>query len=429
MDRRSIRNTLASFIVSVVVTASAFAQGLPIATPESVGMSGARLQRLSSAMKRAVDEGKVGGVVTLVARKGKVVHYENFGQLDREKHVPMPKNAIFRIASMSKAITTTAAMMLVEEGRLLLEDPVSKFIPAFRKTTVMAASTTSGPDVASVPARREITIRDLMTHTAGISYGSGPLEAQYKAANVYMWYFADKDETIATTIERLATLPFASQPGERYVYGFSTDVLGVVVERASGLSLDEFFRTRIFEPLKMTDSSFYLAPEKASRFATVYSAAAADLTRAPEQGMGQGDYVKGPRKSYSGGAGVLSTASDYARFLQMLLNGGELDGVRLLGPKSVQLMTSNHVGNLYQEGRFGFGLGFEIVEHVGRSGRAGSVGEFGWGGAYYTKFWVDPVEKIVAVFMTQLLPSAGSALQDQFRVLVNQAVVASEVRH
>jgi CubicO group peptidase (beta-lactamase class C family) len=429
MDRRSIRNTLASFIVSVVVTASAFAQGLPIATPESVGMSGARLQRLSSAMKRAVDEGKVGGVVTLVARKGKVVHYENFGQLDREKHVPMPKNAIFRIASMSKAITTTAAMMLVEEGRLLLEDPVSKFIPAFRKTTVMAASTTSGPDVASVPARREITIRDLMTHTAGISYGSGPLEAQYKAANVYMWYFADKDETIATTIERLATLPFASQPGERYVYGFSTDVLGVVVERASGLSLDEFFRTRIFEPLKMTDSSFYLAPEKASRFATVYSAAAADLTRAPEQGMGQGDYVKGPRKSYSGGAGVLSTASDYARFLQMLLNGGELDGVRLLGPKSVQLMTSNHVGNLYQEGRFGFGLGFEIVEHVGRSGRAGSVGEFGWGGAYYTKFWVDPVEKIVAVFMTQLLPSAGSALQDQFRVLVNQAVVASDVRH
>ena len=429
MDRRSIRNTLASFIVSVVVTASAFAQGLPIATPESVGMSGARLQRLSSAMKRAVDEGKVGGVVTLVARKGKVVHYENFGQLDREKHVSMPKNAIFRIASMSKAITTTAAMMLVEEGRLLLEDPVSKFIPAFRKTTVMAASTTSGPDVASVPARREITIRDLMTHTAGISYGSGPLEAQYKAANVYMWYFADKDETIATTIERLTTLPFASQPGERYVYGFSSDVLGVVVERASGLSLDEFFRTRIFEPLKMTDSSFYLAPEKASRFATVYSAAAPDLTRAPEQGMGQGDYVKGPRKSYSGGAGVLSTASDYARFLQMLLNGGELDGVRLLGPKSVQLMTSNHVGNLYQEGRFGFGLGFEIVEHVGRSGRAGSVGEFGWGGAYYTKFWVDPVEKIVAVFMTQLLPSAGSALQDQFRVLVNQAVVASEVRH
>lgn len=392
-------------------------------------MSGPRLQRLSAAMKRAVDEEKVSGVVTLIARKGKIVHYENFGQLDRENKVPMPKDAIFRIASMSKAITTVAAMMLFEEGKLLLDDPVSKYIAAFKKTNVMAAATTSGPDVPTVAARREITIRDLMTHTAGISYGSGLLEAQYKAANVYMWYFADKDEPIATSIERLATLPFTSQPGERYVYGFSTDILGVVVERASGMSLDEFFRTRIFGPLKMVDSSFYLPADKASRFATVYSAGTGGLVRAPKEKMGQGDYVTGPRKSFSGGAGVLSTATDYARFLQMLLNGGELDGVRLLSPKSVQLMTSNHVGNLYQEGRFGFGLGFEIVEHVGRSGRLGSVGEFGWGGAYYTKFWVDPVEKLVAVFMTQLLPSGGPALQDQFRALVNQAVIASDVKH
>jgi CubicO group peptidase (beta-lactamase class C family) len=282
--------------------------------------------------------------------------------------------------------------------------------------------------MTSVPARREITIRDLMTHTAGLSYGTGPLEAQYKAANVHMWNFADKDEPIGTTIERLATLPFASQPGERYIYGFGTDVLGVVVERASGLSLDEFFRRRIFEPLKMVDTSFYVPRDKTSRFATVYSTGSSGMTRAPEPGRGQGDYVNGPRRSFSGGAGLLSTASDYARFLQMLLNGGELDGTRLLGPKSVELMTSNHVGALYQEGRFGFGLGFEIVEHVGRSGRPGSVGEFGWGGAYYTKFWVDPVEKIVAVFMTQLLPSAGPALQDQFRVLVSQAIVESDAK-
>jgi CubicO group peptidase (beta-lactamase class C family) len=429
MKTSSIRRVATALAITVALAASAFAQGLPLAAPESVGMSGARLQRLSTAMKKAVEEGKVAGVVTLVARKGRVVHFESFGQLDREKQAAMPKDAIFRIASMSKAITTVAAMMLVEEGKLLLEDPVSKFIPVFRKTTVMAPVTTSGPDVGSVPARREITIRDLMTHTAGISYGSGPLEPSYKAANVYMWYFADKDEPIAATVERLATLPFASQPGERYVYGFSTDVLGVVVERASGLSLDEFFRTRIFAPLKMVDSSFYLPREKVSRFATVYSATANGLARAADPGMGQGDYVNGPRKSFSGGAGVLSTASDYARFLQMLLNGGELDGARLLGPKSVQLMTSNHVGTLYQEGRFGFGLGFEIVEHVGRSGRLGSVGEFGWGGAYYTKFWVDPAEKLVAVFMTQVLPSGGSALQERFRVLVNQAVLTSDVKH
>ena len=429
MTHRSIRRGLAPFIVALTIAVSSFAQGLPLAAPESVGMSAARLQRLSAAMKRAVDEEKLPGVVTIVARKGKVVHYESVGRLDRESNVPMPKDAIFRIASMSKAITTVAAMMLTEEGKLLLDDPVSRFIPAFKKTTVMTGAASSGPEVPSVPARREITIRDLMTHTAGISYGTGPLEAQYKAANVYMWYFADKDEPIATTIDRLAMLPFTSQPGERYVYGFSTDILGVVVERASGMSLEEFFRTRIFAPLKMVDSSFYLPPEKASRFATVYSSASSGLTRAPKERMGQGDYVTGPRKSFSGGAGVLSTAADYARFLQMLLNGGELDGVRLLGPKSVQLMTSNHVGNLYQDGRFGFGLGFEIVEHVGRSGRPGSVGEFGWGGAYYTKFWVDPVEKLVAVFMTQLLPSGGPALQDQFRVLVNQAIVTSDVKH
>ena len=430
----AIRRALTSVVLVLALTASALAQGLPVAAPEAVGMSKPRLDRLSAAMKRAVDEGKAPGIVTLVARKGKVAHFESFGQIDREKQVPMPKDAIFRIASMSKAITSVATMMLMEEGALLLDDPVSKFIPSFKKTTVMpaaAASGTSGTpatDPTPVPARREITIRDLLTHTAGISYGAGPLEAQYKAANVYMWYFADKDEPIAATIDRLAALPFTSHPGERYVYGFATDILGVVVEKASGMTLDEFFRRRLFEPLKMVDSSFYLPPSKTARFATVYSAGAAGLTRAPDPARGQGDYVTGPRKSYSGGAGLLSTASDYARFLQMLLNGGELDGVRVLGPKTVELMTSNHVGSLYQEGRFGFGLGFEIVEHVGRSGRPGSVGEFGWGGAYYTKFWVDPVEKVVAVFMTQLLPSSGPSLQDQFRVLVNQAIVQSERR-
>lgn len=408
-------------LLLLTLSATTLAQALPTATPASVGLSGPRLNRLSSAMQRAVDENRLAGVVTLVARDGKVVHFESFGQLDRDRNAAMPKDAIFRIASMSKAITSVAAMMLMEEGRLLLNDPVSKFIPSFAKTTVAPQGGNGDP----VPAKRPITIRDLLTHTSGISYGGGALESMYKGKNVYMWYFADKDEPIAATIDRLASLPFESQPGERYVYGFSTDVLGVVVEKASGMPLDEFLRTRIFEPLKMTDTSFYLPPAKKSRFATVYSYSSSGLARAPEPGMGQGDYVSGPRKSFSGGAGLLSTASDYARFLQMLLNGGELNGARILSPKSVELMTSNHVGTLYSEGRFGFGLGFELTEHVGRSGRPGSVGEFGWGGAYYTKFWVDPVEKLVAVFMTQALPSGGSSVQDQFRALVYQAVVKS----
>ncbi len=424
-----IRRSALSLLLILTLTVSALAQGLPNATAESLGMSAERLQRLSTAMKQAVDDGQVSGLVTLVMRRGKVAHFQSFGELDRENHVPMPKDAIFRIASMSKAITSVAAVMLMEEGKIVIDDPVSKFIPAYKKTTVMVPATTVTANMTSVPARREITIRDLLTHTAGLSYGSGTLEAQYKASDIYMWYFADKNEPIGVTMERLASLPQASQPGERWVYGFGTDLLGAVVEKASGLTLDEFFRTRIFEPLKMADSSFYLPETKVGRFATVYGSSPTGLTRAPDPGQGQGDYVKGPRKSFSGGAGVLSTASDYGRFLQMLLNGGELDGVRLLGPKSVQMMTSNQVGNLYQDGRLGFGLGFEIVEHVGRSGRPGSVGEFSWGGAYYTKFWVDPVEKIVAVFMTNLLPSPGPRLQEEFRMLVNQAIVQTEVKH
>ena len=314
------RRGLISVVLVLALTTTALAQGLPSAPPESVGMSAARLKRLSAAMQRAVDQERAAGIVTLVARKGKIAHFESFGQLDREKQIPMPKNALFRIASMSKAITTVAIVMLMEEGAILLDDPVSKFIPAFKKTTVLAPTAGAGAEVASVPARREITIRDLLTQTAGLSYGTGPLEAQYKAANVHMWYFADKDEPIATTIERLATLPHASQPGERYIYGFATDVLGVVVEKASGLSLDEFFRTRIFEPLKMMDSSFYVPAAKASRLATVYGYGSGGLKRAPDGGReGQGEYVTGPRKAFSGGAGVISTAHDYARFLQMLL--------------------------------------------------------------------------------------------------------------
>jgi CubicO group peptidase (beta-lactamase class C family) len=275
-----------------------------------------------------------------------------------------------------------------------------------------------------VPAKRPITIRDLLTHTAGIGYGAGPAEPQYKAANVYMWYFADKAEPIATTIDRLAGLPFDSQPGEKYVYGFNTDILGVVVEKASGMSLDEFLKTRVFQPLKMVDTSFYLPVDKRSRLAAVYSMVDGKIVRAPDEGMGQGAYVDGPRQSYSGGAGVLSTASDYARFLQMMVNGGELDGVRVLGPKTVELMTSNHVGTLFNEGRSGFGLGFEVIEHVGRAGVPGSVGLFSWGGAYHTDFWGDPKEQVVAVLMEQLLPSGNSDLHGKFRALVYQAIVA-----
>lgn len=401
-------------------------KALSPAPPAAVGLSAERLERLSTAMRQAVDDGRAAGIVTLVARRGRVAHFAAFGKQDVEGGVPMARDAIFRIASQSKAVTSVAAMVLVEEGKLLLGDPVSRFIPAFKKTVVRVPppeGTARDATGGTVPAKREITIRDLLTHTSGVSYGSGPLEAQYKAANVLGWYFADKDEPIGAVIERLAALPFEAQPGEKYIYGFSTDILGYVVEKASGQSLDEVFRTRIFGPLRMTDTHFFLPKDKAPRLAAVYSLTDGRIQRAPDAGTGQGAYVDGPRRCFSGGAGLLSTANDYARFLEMLRNGGELDGVRVLSRKSVELMTTNHVGTLYQEGRFGFGLAFEITEHVGRAGRYGSVGEFGWGGAYHTNYWVDPAEGLVAVFMTQLLPAGDSDLHARFRSLLYQAIV------
>jgi CubicO group peptidase (beta-lactamase class C family) len=403
------------------------APSAPAATPESVGLSAERLRRIGAAMKREVDAGKVSGVVTLVARGGRIAHLESTGMADIEGGVPMATDTIFRTASMSKAVTSVAAMMLVEEGRLSLGDPVSTYIPGFARTTVMVrppADAAPGTPIGTIPARRAITVRDLLTHTAGISYGEGPAEAQYAAAGLLSWYFADKSEPVAQVIDRLPALPFDAQPGEKFVYGFNTDVLGVVVEKVSGQTLDEFFRTRIFTPLRMSDTHFFLPPEKRARLAAVYSAKDGRIERAPDAGrVGQGEYVTGPRACFSGGAGLLSTASDYARFLQMLLGGGQVDGVRLLGPKTVELMTTNHVGGLYSEGRTGFGLGFEVVEHEGRAGRYGSVGEFAWGGAYHTSYFVDPREQVVAVFMSQLLPSGGLGLTGRFRTLVYQAIV------
>jgi len=396
--------------------------------PASAALDPARAARIDAVIGRYVAEGKIAGVVALVVRGGQVAHFKAYGRLDAERNTPMTTDAIFRIASMSKAVTSVAVMMLVEEGALQLSDPVSRYLPAFKQATVAVKPPADAPAGAApwrVPAKRAITIRDLLTHTAGISYGVGsPFEAEYRAAGALAWYFADKDEPVGAVVDRLAALPFDAQPGERFVYGFNTDILGRVAEVVSGLTLDEFFRTRIFEPLKMTDTSFFLPREKAPRLAAVYSARPdGTIERAPERGqVGQGEYVEGPRRCFSGGAGLLSTARDYARVLQMLLNGGTLDGVRLLSPASVALMTSNNVGALYGEGNTGFGLGFEVVEHVGRAGRLSSVGEYGWGGAYYTKYWVDPAHDLVAVFMAQLLPAGGLDLQNKFRTLVYQAI-------
>jgi len=398
------------------------AAGLPSAAPEAVGLSPERLERLTATFHEYVAKEELPGAVILVARHGNVAYLEAFGMLDRERALPMRTDAVFRIASQTKALVSVAVMMLQEEGKLLLSDPVGKYLPEFGSTTV-AVPREGGYDV--VPARRPITLRDLLTHTAGIGYGSGVARDRWEAAGIQGWYFAHRDEPVGATVARMAALPFDAHPGDAFVYGYGTDILGVVVEVVGGLPLDEFLRLRILEPLGMRDTHFYLPPEKRERLATVYGRTdPPGLRRGPEGGgmQGQGDYVEGPRRSFSGGAGFLSTAADYARFLQLLLNGGELDGVRILSHKSVELMTADHVGSRYSTPGAGFGLGFQVTKDLGARGHLGSVGEYGWGGAYHSTYWVDPWEQLVVVYFTQLIPATGVDHHGKLRALVYQAL-------
>jgi CubicO group peptidase (beta-lactamase class C family) len=421
-----VRRPLVVAVALGLIAADGAAQGPAAARQESLGFNPARLGRIEETLQRYVDEGSVAGAVALVMRDGGVVYEQAVGWIDREAQRRMPADAIFRIASQSKAITSTAIMMLVEEGRVALNDPVSRWIPSFASTTV-AARSDSG--VSVVPARRAITIRDLLTHSAGISYGGEPQVAEQYRANdlgygeAFGWYTADNEEPICDTMERLGTLPFVRQPGEAWVYGYNTDILGCVVERASGIPLDRFILERITEPLGMPDTYFFLPRDKRERLATVYAPdSAGRAVRAADGARGQGHYVEGPRRSFAGGAGLLSTARDYARFLEMIRRGGELDGVRILAPQTVALMTTNQVGELRGTNGVGFGLGFETVDRLGASGFS-SAGAFGWSGAYGSSYEVDPSRRTVMVLMLQLVPFAGLGIRDSFETAVYQALV------
>ena len=379
-----------------------------------------RVERIDRALQRYVDENRIAGAVALVLRDGQPVYERAVGWSDKEAGRRMTTDTIFRIASQTKAITSTAILSLVEEGQLTLTDPVSRVIPQFAKTTVAAGGWI-------VPAKRAITVRDLLTHTAGISYGNEPaIATQYEAKGLgpaagLGWYTADKGEPVCTTIERLATLPFVAQPGEQWVYGYNTDILGCVVERASGMSLDAFVKARITEPLRMTDTQFFLPAAQRNRLAAVYASGDdALIKRAPDGPRGQGNYIDGPRRSFSGGAGLLSTARDYGRFLEMIRRGGELDGVRILAPRTVKLMTTNQVGTLHSTTGLGFGLGFETTDRYGANG-LDSEGAFGWGGAYGTVYRVDPEAKLVMLLMVQLLPNTTD-IRTVFPTLVYQAI-------
>ncbi|OGD23013.1 MAG: hypothetical protein A2W03_04540 [Candidatus Aminicenantes bacterium RBG_16_63_16] len=420
------RPALAAVGLWLLAVALAQAASLPAAKPAPVGLSFERLERLTRVMQEAVDNGKTAGLVALVSRNGQIAYLKSFGKLDLASGAPMPTNGIFRIASQTKAVTTTAVMILMEEGRILLDDPVSRYIPEFAGARVAVTAPDKGAaGYSTVPVKRPITIRDLLTHTAGISYGDGPAKDEYAAAGIRGWFLADKPVPIGDVVKKLASLPFDAQPGEKWVYGYNTDILGYLVECVSGMSLADFFAKRITGPLGMKDTFFFLPEDRLSRFASVYGVDDKGGLKLVEDAR-DNFYVKGPRMCYAGGAGLLSTAEDYASFLVMLLNGGELSGTRVIGPKSVDLMTADHDGALY--GLQAYGLGFWVTDRLGRDGQLGTAGAFGWGGAYHTTYWVDPAEKIVGVLMTQLLPATGSDLHGKFRNLVYQSIVTSYER-
>jgi CubicO group peptidase (beta-lactamase class C family) len=399
-------------------------QQFTIAKPEQVGMSTQRLARIDTVIEQYMSNNWMPGFVSLVTRKGKIVHYKSFGYKDIASKEPMEKEDIFRIMSMTKAITSVATMMLYEEGKFLLDDPVAKYIPQFKNPKYLRKGNPDDTTYISVPATKQVTVRQLLNHTAGITYAH-PL---YHKAGVPD-FFSPDELTLSQTMPKLAAMPLMHEPGEKFTYGLNTDMLGYLVEVLSGMTLSDFFQKRIFQPLGMTDTYFYLPDNKASRLVSLYQETdttgiinAKDNPKNPYRAVV--DYpVMGARKYYSGGAGLSSTAMDYARFLQMLINGGEFNNNRILSRKTIELMTTNHIGDLtVWESKNKFGLGFEIVSPEGNTNKLSSMGAYQWGGMFFTTFWVDPKEEITAVFMTQIWPTSHGELHDKLRIAVYQAI-------
>jgi len=371
-------------------------RNLGLASPEDVGMSSERLDRLSQAMQHEIDEGNVPGISTMVARHGKIVHFETYGYQDTENQVPIDENTIFRIYSMSKPITGVALMMLYEEGRFSLSDPVSKFIPEFKGLKVVENWVDLEPKL--VEAKHEMTIRELMSHSAGLSYGifsDTYVDKLYREADVLNYHSSLHEMAMS-----LSKIPLLYQPGEGYYYSISVDVQGYLVEVLSGMNFRDYLLERLFTPLKMMDTDFYVPEEKHDRFALIYDRKEGEELKLSEEFVGLSPNVfYEPVTFFSGGGGLVSTAMDYMRFCQMLLNGGELDGIRILSPRTIDLMNQNQLPDgIKGPGGNDFGLDFAVVKN-GRDGR--SLGEYNWGGAAGTWFWIDPVEDLVFVGMRQ----------------------------
>lgn len=394
--------------------------------PESVGFSAERLETIDRALQGYVDREEVAGVVGLVARSGRIAYHRSFGLRDVAAGAPMSNDVIFRIASMTKPIASVALMTLWEEGRFQLRDPVSKFLPEFSDMRIalpVEAGDRARGVFKTVEAQNPITIQHLLTHTAGLANAyRGVTEGLYTELRPYR----TSGGTIGDYVSALAKLPLNFEPGEHWEYGPATDVVGRLIEVLSGMPLDRFLQERIFDPLGMADTHFYLPAAKLPRFAASYQPdddGGIELLDAP---AASSRWVRQPHTYFSAGGGLVSTATDYFRFHQMMLNGGELDGARILGPRTVRLMTANHTGDkaVWLRGPgFGFGLGYSVTTDLGPSSMPSAEGTYGWGGAFCTVFWVDPEDELIGILMTQVRPYTHLNIRQDFQTLTYQALV------
>ena len=434
---RNLKVLLFVPVLMALLFSSVGAQGLPTIDPKQVGLSPERLKRIAPVFQEYVDQNKIAGAVTLIARNGKVAYLKSFGVSDVETKKPMTADNMFRIASMTKPFTSVAVMILQEEGRILLNDPISKYIPEFKNPKVLIPPKEGTGEPTIVPAKSEITIRQLLSHTSGLTYvfqGKKPWSEIYKKAGIIDGLKQTNDR-IGDKMKVLGGLPLMFNPGEGWEYSLSTDVLGYLVEVVSGKTLGEFLEERVFKPLRLKDTYFFVPEAKVPRLAAVHTPTEQGGLRKLEGQVDIGDLsfstdfqYNSPKTYFCGGGGMVSTISDYARFAQMLLNGGELDGVRILSRKSIESMIINQIGDLFVYPRYRliagdkFGLGFAVRTEKGQYDLLESTGTYTWSGIFYTRFFVDPKEKLISILMTQLFPYAHLTLHEQFRVLTYQAI-------
>ncbi len=426
-----MRKYILLFVLFVLQLSTITAQKIvPAVTPESAGFSSERLKRIDREMNDWVQKGWLNGGAAIIIRNGKIVYHKATGYNDLDTKAPMNKDGIFRIASQTKAITSVAIMILFEEGKLLLDDAVSKYLPAFRKQQVLDKFNAADTTYTTVPAKKEVTIRELLTHTSGIGYadiGSREANAIYAKAGITAGVGV-KEDKLLDAMNRLGKLPLIHQPGEKWTYGLNTDLLGCLVEVISGMTLDEFFKKRIFEPLGMNDTYFTVPKAKAARLVNLYREDSTGKLVKASGNMLNGEFVTPayPLEGstyYSGGAGLSSSIYDYGVFLQMLLNGGVYNGKRILSRNTVRMMITNQIGDLSIRGDDKFGLGFQLITEKSSGRTPAQAGTFSWGGAFATSYWVDPKEKIVMLFYRQLQNTTKGEMVEKFRALTYQAII------